>query len=417
VATAYVAGVHTTAFGRLLERTHKDLAAEAVGGALSDAGLEGSAPVESVWFGSCALHAWGQPNVAGQVCLAPLVDAGVLPAGTPVVNVEGACATGALAFRGAWQDVASGEAELSLALGVEKTHFPDDPARSFALFDAALDRLDPAAWEERYRSAAEAADLPFAPRPDRLVLLDVAALVARRHMQRHGTTAGQLAAVAAKNTAHGALNPLAQRRQERTADEVLADRPIVEPLTRAMCAPLSDGAAAVVVCSERLRAALPPAARERLVPVRASVLGGGAHGDLDAPRVAATLAERAYARAGLGPDEVDVAEVHDATAFAEVALTEALGLCPAGEGGPYAASGATRLGGARPVNPSGGLLARGHPLAATGLAMIAELATQLRGEAGDRQVAGARVALAETGGGLVGFDDAVASVTILGAPG
>jgi len=409
---AYVIGAFSTHFGRLPERTHKQLAREAVEGALADAGVEGDA-LEQLACGSCALHAWGQANLGGQVLAADLAQAGLLAAGTPVVNVEAGCATGSVAFQTALADVLSGQAGIALALGVEKTFFPDDPIKTFSVFNPALDQLDRSVWTTHYREQAEQHGLEFAPRPDRLVLLDACALVAQHHMRTHGTTREQLAAVASKNFTHGVQNPKAQFRKARSAEDVLADKPVIEPFTRSMCAPISDGAAALILASEAALGALPPATQERAVEVKASVRGGGAYRPLGAPHAVRALAERAYARAGCAPGDVHLAELHDATAFAEVALVEALGFCPEGQGGPWSSSGASQLGGERPVNVSGGLLSKGHPLAASGLAMLGELTAQLRGEAGPRQVAGARLALAHNGGGLIGFDEATSAVTIL----
>lgn len=403
---ARVLGVFTTKFGRWPEVSHPDLAARAIRGALADAGVDGAA-IAGVWFGNCGLHAWGQPNVRGQVVLQGLVADGTLPANVPVVNVEAGCGTGITAFHGALREVQAG-ADLALAVGVEKTFLPD-PRQIAALFDGALDRLAPEAWQAEYAGAAAQIGEPWAPDPSRLVLLDVAALAARHHMKTYGTTARHLAEIAAKNHVHSVGNENAQYRQPWTADAVLADKTVLDPLTRAMCAPISDGAAAVLVASDAFAAKY-----ERSVAVRACALTGGRHRTLDEPSLAQVAADRAYAAAGLGPDDVDVAEVHDATAFAELHLTEDLRFCGVGEGGPFALSGATRIGGSKPVNPSGGLVSKGHPLAASGLAMVAECVTQLRGEAGPRQVEGARVALAHNGGGLIGFDEAACGVAIFG---
>jgi acetyl-CoA acetyltransferase len=181
-----------------------------------------------------------------------------------------------------------------------------------------------------------------------------------------------------------------------SVDEVLADKPIAYPLTRSMCAPVGDGAAAAIVCSEKYLKKLSAA---RPVKIRASVLGSGTDRDLDGEDIGERLAKQAYEIAGLGPEEISLAELHDATAYGELHQTEAMGFCPMGEGGIFAASGATRLGGRQPVNTSGGLECRGHPIGASGLAQIYEIGLQLRGEAGKRQVDGARIGLAENGGG------------------
>ena len=190
---------------------------------------------------------------------------------------------------------------------------------------------------------------------------------------------------------------------------------MIEPFTRAMCAPISDGAAASLVCSRRHLDALPAVVRERAVRVRASALASGRYRDLGEATVTRAAADKAYRLAGLGPDDIDVVELHDSTSFCEIHHLEMLRLCPEGEGGAYVASGAASLGGARPVNPSGGLVSKGHPLAATGLSMLDELVQQLRGAAGDRQVQGARVGLQHNAGGLMGFDEAACAVTVLEA--
>jgi acetyl-CoA acetyltransferase len=412
----FVVGVHTTPFGRMPEATHKSLTRQAYEGVLADAGLEDGQGIGSAWFGNCALHVFGQANIRGQVCLAPLVQAGAFPERVPVFNVEGGCATGAMALRGAIHDVAAGDAELSLALGVEKTFIPSDPARMFELFDGALDQLDPDTWKQHYEEVAREHGLDYRPEPGRIRLLDIAALGAQFHMRKHGTTARHLAAVAAKNHDHGALNPNAQYRKRMSVEEVLADKAVVGPLTRAMCAPISDGAAAVLVASKEQLARLPAATQARAVRYLGGAFAGGKFRRIDEPSELATAAQRAYARAGVGPERVDVAEVHDATAFAELAALELLGFCAPGAGGALTEEGATRLGGARPVNLSGGLESKGHPLGASGLAMAHEVVTQLRGEAGARQHDGARVGLLQNGGGLIGLDEAASAVMLLARP-
>lgn len=198
-----------------------------------------------------------------------------------------------------------------------------------------------------------------------------------------------------------------------TADDVLADRAISYPLTRSMCAPVGDGAAAALVCSKDYLAALPSRVRDRAVKIRASTMSGGKYRSLDEPGLSRIAADRAYKMAGISPSEIDIAEVHDATSFCEIYQVEMLRFCAEGQGGSYVASGATTFGGDRPVNLSGGLVSKGHPIGATGLSMIHELVLQLRGEAGERQAKKARLALAENGGGVIGFDEAACAITIL----
>ncbi len=410
----HVLGSFTTAFGKHPSRSYKDLAREAVTGAIADARLPDGRSVASVWFGNCNLGSWGQANIRGQVCLAPLVKGGVLRERAPITNVEGGCATGSLAFHGACKDVLAGAADLSLAVGVEKMFLPD-PALSLAQFDGGIDQLDPEAWQKDFAALGEAAGRPFEPSPDRVLFVDVYAMKAALHMKRYGTTIEQIAHVASKDHENGSKNEKAQYRWTMSAADVLADRVVCAPLTRSMCAPMSDGAAAVLVCSERLLATLPREVRDRALRVRAAALVGGKERGLDEPSVTRAAAERLFSRTGLSPTDIDFAEVHDATSWSEIDATEALGFCPVGKGGEYALSGATSLGGDRPINASGGLVSRGHPLGATGLAMIDEVARQLRGEAGPRQVRRARVGLAHNAGGMVGIDEALCSLVVLQA--
>jgi acetyl-CoA acetyltransferase len=243
--------------------------------------------------------------------------------------------------------------------------------------------------------------------------MDVYAAFCRHHMATFGTTQRQMAAVSAKNHGHSVHNPRSQYRRSFSVDEVLAARPIVWPLTLPMCSPVSDGAAAALVCSRAFAEKL--GALSRAVRIRASVLMSGDHRDPDRvnDHVARKASLRAYEVAGLGPKEIDVVECHDATAFGEILQSEMLGFFDFGDGGPAAEHGETRLGGGIPFNPSGGLESKGHPIGATGLAQIFELVSQMRGQCGLRQVEGARTGLAENGGGLRGVEEAAVAITIL----
>jgi acetyl-CoA acetyltransferase len=195
-----------------------------------------------------------------------------------------------------------------------------------------------------------------------------------------------------------------------TVEEVLDDKVVAYPLTRSMCAPIGDGSAAALICSERALEKYPDA---RPVKIRASVLTAGSLPESGFENIGKRAGRLAYEQANLGPADIDVAEVHDATAFGELLQYEEMGFCPEGEGGPFAESGATILGGKLPVNTSGGLECRGHPIGASGIAQMYELVTQLRGVAGPRQVEGARIALAENGGGFIGMGEAAMCVHIL----
>ncbi len=410
---AWIIGAYSSAFGRLPGLSYKDLTREAYLGALADARLETGDDIEMAWFSNCGMWVDGQASIRGQVCFTPLVREGRFPERVPTINVEGGCASAQMALHGAWKDVLSGQAELSLAIGVEKLFHPDAPERTAAAFDAAIDAFDPQEWRDYYAAAGDQAGKPFEPGPDRTIFMDTYAMQACHHMKRHGTTQRQIAAAAAKSHNNGALNDKAQYRFEMSVDDVLEDRPITWPLTRSMCAPIGDGAAAVLVCSGDYLAALPAATRDRAVRIRASALTGGKYRDLDEPGLSYVAAAKAYAMAGVAPGDIDVAEVHDATAFCEIYQAEAMGFAEPGKGGALVEDGETGLNGRIPINPSGGLLSKGHPVGATGLSMIEELCRQLRGEAGARQVRDARLALSENGGGVIGFDEAACSVVIL----
>lgn len=407
MSDAYVIGVGLTPFKRWPETSHRELAQWALDALEKDAGVE-LRLAEGVWFGSAALHVFGQEIARGQVVLSGPMANRQLGTSVPVINVEAGCATGSFAFHGAYQAVASGQLKFALAIGAEKTFLPHALEKTKDLFDGAMDRLTPEVPAKFYAEQAAAVGLEFAPRPDRIALLDVCALQAQWHMKQYGTTVEQLAASASKNHSHGALNPAAQYQKAKSVAEVLADKVVLAPLTRAMCAPISDGAAAVMVCSAEALRELPQSVRARAVKIVGVELASGRYRAIHEAPVAKGCAERLYTRTGVRPEQVQLAEVHDATSFAEISAVEALGFCGVGEGGPFVASG-----GARQINLSGGLVSKGHPVAASGLAMVHELVTQLRGEAGPRQAERAGVALWHNAGGLTGFDEAACCVGLL----
>ncbi len=416
----YVLGSFSTQFSKLPDTSFKELTREAYFGALDDARLETGADIEQAWFGNCGMGTFGQRNIRGQVCFTPLVREGLFPERVSIINVEGGCATASMAFNGAWKDVLSGQAELSLAIGVEKTFFPDSAERTLEIFEGGIDQFDPHEWHDYYRAAGKAADKPFDPNGGGgTVFMDTYAMQAAYHMKRHGTTQRQIAIAASKNHHHGSMNPKAQYQFEVSIDQALQDRPVSWPLTRSMCAPIGDGAAATLLCSEDYLRAQPQAVQDRAVKIRASTLSGGKYRALDEPGLSRIAGDKAYRLADLGPADIEIAEVHDATSFCEIYQSEMLGFCAEGKGGDYIESGATALDGDRPINLSGGLVSKGHPVGATGLSMIDELMLQLRGEAGPRQAKGRngdgvpRLALAENGGGVIGFDEAACSVVIL----
>lgn len=423
---AYLLATASTRFDRRPDVGFRAFADEVVRAVLADAQLGTGTDkavgneIETAWFGNCLMHAWGQPNIRGQVSLVDLIDAGVLSDRLPVTNVESACATGSLALHGAVKDVRSGEAEVSLALAIEKMVLPGDRgdpavrAMSFELLAGSTDNLSRDRLVETYRIAGRAAGVEFTTDPGRSMFMDTYAVQALLHMQRYGTTQKQIAAACAKNHNYGAANPLAQYRFETTAEKVLDDVLITYPFTRSMCAPVGDGAAAAIVVSGGWLAGQPEAVRSRAVRVRATAAAGGSYRrTADEPSLTQHAGQKAFRRAGLAPGDIDVAEVHDATSFGEIFAAEMLGFCPPGQGGAFVADGATGPGGTVPMNTSGGLVSKGHPIGATGLSMTHEIATQLRGEAGPRQVPDARIGLVENGGGVLGLEEAACAVTVL----
>lgn len=463
----YVVAAHTIKFGRYLQKSVKDLAAETVLPCLKEAGLN-KKNIQALWFANSGWgYGKGQDTIRAQVALRPLGIEAI-----PMTNVENACAGGSTAFHHAWLGVASGLYDITMAVGAEKINDPNK-MKVFAGFLGGLDieniaeiianisiygmndddRKNMAEHMKKYARKKEqvkgggkkkkkpsAKDRLSEYRDMFLVYLrlrdmlgpdvvkemrkllsgdhspfmDVYGFAARQHMKRYGSTPEQLAIIASKNHYHSSLNPNAQYTFTVTPEEVLADRMVTWPLTRGMCAPIGDGAASAILCDidtvKRLGLA------SQAVKVRASVLGSGRERAFEDTDIGERLSKIAYEKAGLGPSDMHLAEVHDATAYGELHQAEALGFCGEGEGGILAQSGATKIGGRIPINPSGGLESRGHPIGASGLAQIHELVTQLRGAAGRRQVQGATIAIAENGGGALGQEEAAMCIHILEAP-
>ena len=408
--SVYVAGVGMTPTGKFLDRSIKQLTADAVNAALADAGLA-TADIQAAYFSNATQGVLeGQTMVRGQIALRPLGIEGI-----PVYNLENACASASSAFNLAVQAVRSGEVEVALAIGAEKM-FCADKAKMFSVFDGAWDLQNIEGNKTTLLAMGSGIEPPegSTSKAPYSLFMDIYAAFGRFHMREFGTTQRQFAAVAAKNHGHSAHNPLAQYRNTYTVEQVLDAPPITYPLTLPMCAPISDGAAAAVVCSEAALSRL--ADRRRAVRVLASVVATGTTRKPEdvGQHITVKASKLAYERAGVGPQEISVAEVHDATAIGEIVQSENLGFCEFGAGGALAESGATTIGGRIPINTSGGLESKGHPIGATGIGQLHELVTQLRGEAGARQVQGARLAMAENGGGLYGIEEAVCAITILG---
>jgi acetyl-CoA acetyltransferase len=405
----YIAGVGMTPFGKHTGIGVYELIAQAVNAAVKDSGAE-LRDIESVYYGTLT-HGMLQ----GQYCVpGPIAMRRMGLQDIPIFTVENACASGSSALHLAAQALRAGSCEIALAIGAEKMNIPDK-ARMFAVFDSGWDVQSVDANKESLLDLGRGIEPPpntTSTRPYS-VFMDVYAAFCRDHMRRWGTTQRQIAAVSAKNHQHSVHNPLSQYRQAYTIDEVLAAPAISYPLTLPMCSPISDGAASVVLCTDEGLRRL-GLGRSRLVRLRASIVQTGVDRTADQPEdyVSARAARRAYEQAGIDPADVHIAEVHDATAMGELLNAEALMLVARGESGPAAERGEFSIGGRIPINTSGGLESKGHPIGATGLGQVYELVTQLRGEAGARQVANARIAIQENGGGLIGIEEAVSAVNI-----
>ncbi len=402
--TVAIVGAGMTRFGKYADRGLKDLSREAVTAALDATGVDKSALEVAIVGNAAAGVITGQECIRAQVVLREMgIDE------IPMVNTENACASSSTAFQIAWLYVASGMYDVALALGVEKMS-SQDKGRTLAAFSAGVDVEQLRGLMEQLKPPSEqTAGVESGAGKSRSLFMDIYAAGARAHMAKYGTTKEQFARIAVKNHNNGSLNPHAQYRERYTLEEILASPTVAEPLTRLMCAPIGDGAAAAILMSEEK-------ARQyttKPVWVRGSALMSGSDHRAEHGGITARAAQRAFEMAGMTPRDINVMEIHDASAPAELMLYEELGLCGEGEGGRFIDEGVTEIGGRLPVNTSGGLLAKGHPVGATGVSQIYEIWLQLRGEAGDRQVAGARAGLTENGGGMVRGEAAATTVHVL----
>jgi acetyl-CoA acetyltransferase len=385
---AVIRGVGMTPMGRFEETSLKELAASAIEEAMKDAGVTFD-DIQAVFFGNVGAGImYGQNSIRGET-VTHHMGAGAMA----VNNVENACATGANAMHLGWSSVAGGQYDTVLVVGAEKL-YSQDKAKSFEVFMGGMD-VD-------FKDYGEGAGVTRSPFIDRY------AKVAEYLLRERGVSVENFAQVAAKAHANGVLNPLAQRRTPRTVDEILSARHVLGPLTVLMCSPVGDGAAAAVITrgdAGRLSGDVQILASQlRSLPADAS-------GPSDSHEFSA---HAAWEQSGLGPSDMDFAELHDATSPGEIVSWVESGLCPPGDEAKWAETGHTTLAGQLPVNPSGGLVARGHPIGATGMAQVYEAVTQLRGGAGNRQIDGARRAFVQCGGGLVKGTTAVSAAHVLG---
>lgn len=399
-----IAGAGMTRFAKYPDQGLKELSRAAVTAALEAAGIDKRDLEVAIVGNAAAGLVTGQECIRAQVVLREMgIDK------IPMVNAENACASSSTAFQLAWLYVASGMYDVALVLGVEKMYV-QDKGRQLATFSAGVDVEQLRGIMEQLKPPSEQkAGTESGAGKSRSLFMDIYASGARNHMAKYGTTKEQFARIAVKNHNNGSLNPHAQYRERYTLEEILASPMVAEPLTRLMCAPIGDGAAAAILVSDaKIRQYT-----SKPVWVRASALVSGSDTRDQDGGSTARAAQRAFAMAGMTPSDINVMEVHDASAPAELMLYEELGICGQGEGGRVIDEGITEIGGRLPVNTSGGLLAKGHPVGATGVAQIYEIWLQLRGEAGERQVAGARVGMTENGGGMVRGEAAATTVHIL----
>lgn len=410
MSTVYIAGIAMTVFGRHLERSLDDLAREALDGALADAGCTRAELGMAFYAGVTNGPLQGQHSIPGQVVFSKIGIEGI-----PVYNIENACASGSSAFNLAVQCLKAGTTDVALALGAEKMNIPDK-IKAFSIFEGGWDVSRAEENFETLLKMGEGVEVPPGTTSDKPYsrFMEIYAAMCRLHMKTYGTTQRQIAAVSAKNHTHSVHNPFSQFRKPFTVEEILAAPPITYPITLPMCAPLSDGAAAAILCTEEGLKRI-GADRSRCIKVAASVLRSFSHRGMDQPELSVghRAANAAYEQAGLGPKDMHVAEVHDASAMGEILQAENLGFVPFGGGGPAAERGEFTLGGRIPINTSGGLESKGHPLGATGIGQLYELVSQLRGEAGARQVEGACNAIQENGGGMQGIEEAAVAIHIL----
>jgi acetyl-CoA acetyltransferase len=376
-----------TRFAKYPDRTLRDLSEEAVGLAIADSGVD-IAKIDAVFVSnSVAGIVTGQESIRGQTALR-----GLEVMGKPIFNVENACASGSSAFYLGRQGIQAGAWETVLVLGVEKMAHPDRKVTYRAL-----------------ESAADISDLGDLGQSDQSVFMEIYAEKVKKYMKETGATVEDFAWLVVKNHDHAALNPVAQYRNRVTEAEVLESGEVVWPLTRFMCSPIGDGAAALVLTAGD--------GGKRGVKILGSAISSGdpLNDNGNHHPGVERAAHKAYEEAGIGPSDVDIAEVHDAAAPAEVESYESLGFVPYGDGIKLVRERATMLGGPLPVNTSGGLISRGHPIGVTGIAQIGEIVEQLRGEAGERQADGVRVGIIQNAGGDLGGVSAASAVSVLGS--
>ncbi|ABW66368.1 thiolase family protein [Desulfosudis oleivorans] len=399
-----IIGAGMTRFGKFPEKSIKDLVKESSQAAIKDAGIQPS-DIQAAYVGSAVAGLMtGQEMIKAQVTLSAMGIEAI-----PMYNVENACASSSSALNLAWTAVGAGIFDCVLVTGFEKL-YDEDKKKSFAALGTAVDielfKLFLAEFQKNQGKGESI--IKEGSGQKRSVFMDMYAHYTKIYMDRYGLTQEHFARIAVKSHKNGALNPHSQYQEEVTLEQVLNSGDVSWPLTRMMCSPIGDGAAAVIVCSKEAAARF----GARPVWIASSVVGSGKlSGDLE-DTLTKRLAPKAFEAAGIGPDDIDVIEVHDATSPSEIITLIELGLCPGADAPKWIDEGYMEIDGSRPSNTSGGLAAKGHPIGATGLGQVYEIVNQLRGTAGKRQVKNPKVGMTHNGGGILGVDAAAMALHV-----
>ncbi len=404
-----VVGVGMTRFGKYLDKGIKDLVGEAAQKAIADAGIT-IKDIEAAYVGSAAAGVMtGQEQIKAQVTLNAMGIEEI-----PMYNIENACASSSSAFNLAWTAVGAGLYDCALVVGFEKL-YDKDKLKSFMALGSAVDvellkmimenpdrlvEMIPVDKDEIFSKGSG---------QSRSIFMDMYAYYTRKKMESFGLTQEHLAKISVKSHKNGANNPYAQYQKEVSLEEVLSSGDVSYPLTRMMCAPVGDGAAAAIICSKKKAAQF----TTKPVWVAASLVGSGKPStkDLD-DNITSRLAPKLYEKAGVGPEDIDVIEVHDATSPSEIIFLTDLKICAGEDAGRWIEEGHLEIDGKMPTNTSGGLASKGHPIGATGCGQIHEIINQLRGTAGKRQVKDPKIGMTHNGGGILGLDAAAMALHI-----
>jgi len=400
-----IIGAGIIKFGRYPEKGIKDLVRESVQNALNDADIS-SKKIEAAYVGSAVPGIMtGQEQIKAQVTLSAMgIDS------IPMINVENACASSSSALHMAWISVGAGLYDCVLVVGFEKLYDPDK-LKSFLALGTAVD-IDMvqkylADFEAKQRSNEKI--MSEGSGKSKSIFMDMYAYYTRMYMDQYGLTQDHFAKLSLKSHKNGALNPHAMYQKKMSMAEIIDSGEVAFPLTRAMCSPVCDGAAAVVVCSKE------KASQFTTTPIwiEGSVIGSGKISDEIGDTLTKRLGPKVFEAAGIGPEDIDVIEVHDATTPSEIITLIELEICPGEKAAEWIDNGDLDIDGKMPSNPSGGLVTKGHPIGATGLAQIHEMVQQLRGNSGERQVNNPKVAMTHNGGGILGVDAAAMALHIL----